>query len=198
MSFGFYVPSEEYVESIREMCDVFLGGATRKEEDKPMNKTNNKALKEMEGTYTLTIEGNKIKLVDKEGNVGMARCHPDDEFSLEAGMKEALAKLEEDKEAIKVGDMVEIVMPGLSYSTLGYDFFERNNIMCYAIHYRFGVTPERGTKGKVVRVTDSNSYVISVRKDKEYGDKDYTDIVCFDTIYIVGESGLRKVDSIHA
>lgn len=193
-----YVPSEKLYERLWEFCDAFYSESKRKEDDKSMSNPNNKAPKEMEGTYTLTIEGNKIKLVDKEGNVGMARCHPDDEFSLEAGMKEALAKLEEDKEAIKVGDMVEIVMPGLSYSTLGYDFFERNNIMCYAIHYRFGVTPERGTKGKVVRVTDSNSYVISVRKDKEYGDKDYTDIVCFDTIYIVGESGLRKVDSIHA
>lgn len=171
-----------------------------KEESKPMNNPNNKAPKEMEGTYTLTIEGNKIKLSDKEGNVGMARCHPDDEFSLEAGMKEAFAKLEleEDKNKIKVGDMVEVISPGLSYSVLDSDFFERNNIMCYAIHYRFGVTPEEGTKGRVVRVTDNNSCVISVEKDKEYGDKGYTDIVCFDTIYIVGESGLRKVDSIHA
>lgn len=173
-------------------------GHMRIEEKKEKaSKLNNKAPKEMEGTYTLAIKGNKIKLIDKEGNVGMARCHPKDEFSLEAGMKKAFAKLEEDKEAIKVGDMVEVILPGHSYSVLDSDFFERNNIMCYAIHYRFGVTPERGTKGKVVRVTDNNSYVISVRKDKEYGDKGYTDIVCFDTIYIVGESGLRKVDSIH-
>ena len=168
-------------------------------------KPNNNAPKSIKGDYDLSIHGNKIVLVDNiDGTTVEAKCHPDDDFDIGEGMKEAFKKLnekreenrkqkEEEDKKIKVGDWVEVVNSGRSYSTLGYSFFERNNIMHYAIPYRYGVSPERGTKGKVVFITDANSYVICVDRDKEYGDKEYSDLNCYDTIYIVGQEGLKKV-----
>lgn len=146
-----YVPSEKLYERLWEFCDAFYSESKRKEDDKSMSNPNNKAPKEMEGTYTLTIEDNKIKLVDKEGNVGMARCHPDDEFSLEVGMKEAFAKLEEDKNKIKVGDMVEVVYNGLSYTTY-VTWLENNLKFKEAVKYDYGCRPHKGTNGVVFAV----------------------------------------------
>lgn len=186
-----YVPSEELYERLWEFFDVFYSESKRKEDDKPMSNPNNKAPKEMEGSYTLTIEGNKIEVVDKEGNVGMARCHPDDEFSLEVGMKEAFTKLEEDKNKIKVGDMVKIVNPSSSYSTLT-DFFVKNNLLEYGVRYRYGVSPYGNEIGTVVYI-NNGKYVVEVRKANYEGNDRYKSLTCFDPIYVVGTQGLRKV-----
>lgn len=156
---------------------------TTKEENKPMNKPNNKTPKEMEGTYTLTIEGNKIKLSDKEGNVGMARCHPDDEFNLEIGVKEAFAKLEEDKKVIKVGDKVEVVYKGLSYIT--YVTWLKNNLKFEeAVKYDYGCCPYKGTSGIVIAIakhTNEDKILVAFETDNH-------------KVYLVEDKGLRKVD----
>lgn len=177
-----YVPSEKLYEHLWEFCDVFYSESKRKEDDKSMSKTNNKAPKEMEGTYTLTIESNEVKIFDKEGNVGMARCHPDDKFSLEAGVKEAFTKLEEDKKVIKVGDKVEVVYSGLSYTT--YVTWLKNNLKFEeAVKYDYGCCPYKGSNGNVIAIAKHT------KKDKI--------LVAFETnnhkVYLVEDKGLRKV-----
>ena len=169
-----------------------------------VNKPDNRAPKNIKGDYDLSIHGNKIVLVDNaDGTTVEARCHPHDNFDIGEGMKEAFKRLnvkreedckykeEKDKE-IKVGDWVEVVNPGMSYSTL-YDFFENNNLMKYATRYRFAVTPNNGVKGRVVAMKDE-IYVIEVNEDYEFGNKNYEGLNCYNTIYLIGYDGLKKVN----
>lgn len=186
-----YVPSEELYERLWEFFDVFYSESKRKEDDKSMSNPNNKAPKEMEGTYTLTIEGNKIKLSDKEGNLGMARCHPDDEFNLAESMKKAFAELKKEQEVIKVGDTVEIVNPGSSYSTLD-EFFVKNNLFGYGVKYRYGVTPHGGEIGTVVYI-DKGRYAVEVERADYEGNDRYKNLTCYKPIYLMSTHGIRKV-----
>lgn len=187
-----YVPSEKLYERLWEFCDAFYSESKRKEEDKPMSNPNNKAPKEMEGTYTLTIEGNKVKVSDKEGNVGMARCHPDDEFNLAEGMKKAFAELKKEQEVIKVGDTVAIIYPGNSYSTLD-EFFVENNLFEYGVKYRYGVTPHGGEIGTVVYI-NKGRYAVEVERTNNEGNDRYKSLICYKPIYVIGAQGIRKVD----
>lgn len=166
-------------------------------------KPNNNSPKNIKGDYILSIHGNKISLVDSaDGTTVEAKCHPDDNFDIGEGMKEAFKKLnekreeilkvkEEEDKKIKVGDWVEVVNPGMSYSTL-CDFFENNNIMQYATRYRYAVTPNDGVKGRVVAMKDE-IYVIEVSQDYEFGNKNYEGLNCYNTIYLIGYDGLKKV-----
>lgn len=90
-------------------------------------KLNHKAPKSIKGDYDLSIHGNKIVLVDNiDGTTVEAKCHPDDEFDIGVGVKEAFNKLnakreelrkqkEEEEKKIKVGDWVEVVDIGFNY-----------------------------------------------------------------------------------
>ena len=92
-------------------------------------KSNNNAPKSIKGNYYLSIHGNKIILVDNaDGTTVEAKCHPDDEFDIGAGVKEAFKKLnekreelrkqkEEEEKKIKVGDWVEVINYLKSYDT---------------------------------------------------------------------------------
>lgn len=90
-------------------------------------KPNNNAPKNIKGDYDLSIHGKKILLVDKnEGTMVEAKCHPDDDFDVGIGIKEAFKKLnakreeirkqkEEEEKKIKVDDWVEVVDIGFNY-----------------------------------------------------------------------------------
>ena len=65
-------------------------------------KPNNNAPKSVKGDYDLSIHGNKIVLVDNaDGTIVEAKCHPDDDFDIGAGIKEAFKKLNEKREEIR-------------------------------------------------------------------------------------------------
>ena len=166
-------------------------------------KNSNKAPKSIKGDYDLSIHGNKIVLVDKnEGTTVEAKCHPDDDFDIGVGIKEAFKKMNEKREEIrrakedeekkiKVGDWVEVVAPGLTFSTLT-TFFTENNLMKYATRYRYAVTPNEGIVGRVVAI-ECGKCVIEVTNDYELGNKDYEGTSCYNVIYVVGIEGLGKV-----
>lgn len=90
-------------------------------------KPSNNAPKSIKGDYNLSIHGNKIVLVDNaDGTTVEAKCHPDDNFDIGEGIKEAFKKLNEkreeirkqkeaEKKKIKVGDWVEVVDIGFNY-----------------------------------------------------------------------------------
>lgn len=90
-------------------------------------KPNHKASKSIRGDYDLSIHSNKIVLVDNvDGTTVEAKCHPDDDFDIGVGIKEAFRKMnekreeihkakEEEEKKIKVGDWVEIVFPKYNY-----------------------------------------------------------------------------------
>lgn len=181
-----YIPGEWKITIYGDT--VFASSASKK--------PNHNAPKTIKGDYDLSIHGNKIVLVDNvDGTTVEAKCHPDDDFDIGVGVKEAFKKLNEKREEmnkrIEVGDWVEIVNPGLSFSTLNY-FFKDNNLMQYATRYRYAVTPNKGTQGRVVAIQEGKC-VIEVDNDYELGNEDYVGMNCYDTIYIIGYDGLKKV-----
>ena len=134
-----------------------------------LSKPNNNAPKSIKGDYDLSIHGNKIVLVDNVDSTTVeAKCHPDDDFDIGIGIKEAFKKLnekreeirkqkEEEEKKIKVGDWVEVVNNGASCSTKD-QFFMKNNLFNYAARFRYGVSPNEGTRGKVLFVEENSDY----------------------------------------
>ena len=172
-------------------------------------KANNNAPKSIKGDYELYIHGNKIELFNqKDGMMVETKCHPDDNFDIGEGIKEAFKKMNEEREKvrkaeeeeekkIRVGDWVEVVNPENSYPG-NVEFFKRNHIENYGLHYRFAVVPEKGIVGKVIYMEkDSNFnktlYVIQETKSNCYGEKDFNHLTYNNGVYLISDKGLRKV-----
>ena len=83
----------------------------------------NLAPKNIEGTYTLTIEGKTITITDSSGHTKTANCAPDDTFNLGEGVNLAMNRLHD--KTIRVGDIVKVTRPGLCYTTY-VEWIERN------------------------------------------------------------------------
>lgn len=155
--------------------------------------TNYEAPKWMEGEYTLKVRGRKITIErlshdDAVPTKSHATCHKDDQFDIGEGAKVALDRLKEKKEEkLKVGDEVEIIDSGISYSTLD------DVDLKFAIRYRYGCVPINGTKGKIVGQYDDNIVYVEVRTEKYLGDPGYTDLWCSNSIYAMGITALKKV-----
>lgn len=159
-------------------------------------KPNNNAPKSIKGDYDLSIHGNKILLTDKnEGTMVEAKCHPDDNFDIGVGIKEAFKKLNEKREEIrkqkeegdkkiKVGDWVEVVRPSATYP-MYTDFFEKNNLSYYGKIFRYGTTVKEGTVGRVVFILKDYIVIKSTENFGNYGERDCT--------YLVSPFAIRKV-----
>lgn len=159
--------------------------------DNKQLKPNNNVPKNIKGDYDLSIHGNKIVLVDnKDGTTVEAKCHPDDNFDIGTGIDEAFKKLNEKRKAdeeackaIKVGDMVEVVNNGQTYSTYT-DWCYKNLPFNLVKQYAYGITPYTGTVGKVMciapHLVSKNSKVVAIQDNKN-------------CIYLIGEHGLKKV-----
>ena len=83
----------------------------------------NLAPKNIEGTYTLTIEGKTVSITDSSGHTKTANCAPDDAFNLGEGVNLAMNRLHD--KTIRVGDIVKVIRPGYCYSTY-VEWIERN------------------------------------------------------------------------
>ena len=83
----------------------------------------NLAPKNIEGTYTLTIEGKTITITDSSGRTKTANCAPDDTFNLGEGVNLAMNRLHD--KTIRVGDIVTVTRPGQCYTTY-VSWIERN------------------------------------------------------------------------
>lgn len=181
-------------------CDLVMSNwewSTRK-------KPNNNAPKSIKGDYGLSIHGNKIVLVDNTDDTTVeAKCHPDDNFDIGAGIKEAFKKLnekheeirkqkEKEEKKIKVGDWVEIDDTGSSSRPWDTDFFCFEDNKQYAPYFRYGVIPVNGTIGKIVYV-EGEDCLVQEKESPGYGEAEYTDMTCHNAIYIVSKDGLKKV-----
>ncbi len=176
--------------------------------DIKMLKTNNNAPKSIKGDYDVSIHGNKIVLVDKkDGTTVEAKCHPDDNFDIRNGIEEAFKKMnekrkeirkaKEEEKKIKVGDWVEVVNNGASCSTKD-QFFMKNNLFNYAARFRYGVSPNEGTRGKVLFIEENSDYegttvVVEVPKESYCGSSRFANLDCYNVIYLIKIYGLRKV-----
>lgn len=139
----------------------------------------NKAPKELEGEYILTIKDNTITLLDSKGNKYVARCHPEDNFSISEGIKEAFKKKEQDN-VIKIGDIVKVTNSSESLTRLD-NFFNKYKLERYASKYRYGTYPYNETVGKVVGIVYDDKVAIVV-------------IETVDGNYVINEKGLKKVE----
>lgn len=160
-------------------------------------KPNNNSPKNIKGDYDLSIHGNTIVLVDNaDGTTVEARCHPDDDFDIGVGIKEAFKKLNEKREElrkqkeednkIKVGDWVVVVNSGASYTT-HTNFFVRNNIpIQHCVNYRYGECLDNGNRGKVLFIADNKAVIQSTFIEDNGFEFE-------DAIYLVGLNGLKKV-----
>ena len=177
--------------------DVTFNGKMFDKMMKPQ-KPNNNAPKTIKGDYDLSIHGNKIVLVDNaDGTTVESKCHPDDNFDIGDGIKQAFNKLNEERKKqkeldkkINIGDYIKVIVPSKAYVCLS-DFFKENNLMDYASYYRYGVSPHKGIKGKVI-FCNNNFVVIQVPKDIGYGESSYMALGCPDSIYVVHPDGVQK------
>lgn len=139
----------------------------------------NKAPKELEGEYILTIKDNAITLLDNKGNKYVAKCHPEDNFSISEGIKEAFKKKEQDN-VIKIGDTVKVTDNSESFTKLDR-FFDKHNLERYASKYRYGTYPCNETIGKVIGIVKIDRVAIVV-------------IETVNGNYVINEKGLKKVE----
>ena len=102
----------------------------------------NLAPKNIEGTYTLTIEGKTITITDSSGHTKTANCAPDDIFNLGEGVNLAMNRLHD--KTIRVGDIVKVIRPGQCYTTY-VGWIERNvKSIREAALYRYNESIEAG------------------------------------------------------
>ena len=159
-----------------------------------LKKPNNSAPKSIKGDYDLSIHGNKIVLVDNiEGTSVEAKCSPEDNFDIGEGIKEAFKKLnakreeirkekEEEEKRIKVGDWVQVIDNGRSYTTYHKWLYDKVGFQ-HVKKYAYGDVPPNGLIGRVIVIgnqeLDKSKKIIGLEAD--------------DCVYIINIEGVKKV-----
>ena len=112
----------------------------------------NLAPKNIEGTYTLTIEGKTISITDSSGHTKTENCAPDDTFNLGEGVNLTMSRLHD--KTIRVGDIVTVTRPGQCYTT--YIGWLEHNVKSIreAVLYRYGESIEAGGEYRVLYMAD--------------------------------------------
>ena len=121
----------------------------------------NLAPKWLEGDYDLHIEGNRMTMTSKDGKKVETRCHPEDDWRLQAGideLKERMAEAKKPRE-IKVGDNVKFVFTDFYNTNKLCDFFDTAKVATYDIMKTMstalsGRTPRRVWRHEVLYVGD--------------------------------------------
>ena len=134
----------------------------------------NLAPKNIEGTYTLTIEGKTITITDSSGHTKTANCAPDDTFNLGEGVNLAMSRLHD--KTIRVGDIVTVIRPGQCYTTY-VGWIERNvKSIREAALYRYNESIEASGEYRVLYMA-------------EHGRSSDDGILCYIQKYVVYPSG---------
>ena len=137
----------------------------------------NLAPKNLERTYSLTIEGQTISITDSSGHTKTANCAPDDTFNLGEGINLAMNRLHD--KTIHVGDIVTVTRPGYCYSTY-VGWIERNvKSIREAALYRYNESIEAGGKYRVLYMA-------------EHGRSSDDGVLCYVQKYVVYPNG--KID----
>ena len=152
----------------------------------------NLAPKNIEGTYTLTIEGKTISITDSSGHTKTANCAPDDTFNLGEGVNLAMSRLHD--KTIRVGDIVKVTRPGQCYTT--YVGWLEHNVKSIreAALYRYNESIEKDRHYKVLHIADHGMntdgdlcYV------QEYVVYDNGEIEEYEPCYLINIKGVEKI-----
>lgn len=99
----------------------------------------------LEDTIVITSDGKTVIARAVNGKLGVAKCNPEDKFSLATGAQLALKRLLE----FQVGDWVECIKPDCSYTTY-YNFIAKYCSKDECARYAYGQEMPKGTQGKLL------------------------------------------------
>ena len=132
---------------------------------------------------TIVSDGKTVTATDEEGRKGIAKCSPEDKFSIGYGAKLAIERLDE----IKVGDEVVVTDTVLCYNLFA-KFFDIYGIDVYtAARYCYGTSVPYKMNGRVLAVhphPDHNDTIAVVEKITKTGRA---------SVYLVSTEGLKRV-----
>ena len=153
----------------------------------------NLAPKNIEGTYTLTIEGKTVSITDSSGHTKTANCAPDDTFNLGEGVNLAMSRLHD--KTIRVGNIVTVTCPGKCYST--YIGWLEHNVKSIreAALYRYNESIEAGGKYKVLYMAEhgrgsDDGVLCYVQKYAVYSNGEVDD---YAPCYLINIKGVEKI-----
>ena len=152
----------------------------------------NLAPKNIEGTYTLTIEGKTITITDSSGRTKTANCAPDDTFNLGEGVNLAMSRLHD--KTIRVGDIVKVTRPGQCYTTY-VGWIERNvKFIREAALYRYNESIEAGGEYRVLYVAEhgrsSDGVLCYIQEYNVYPNGKIEDYM---PCYLINIKGVEKI-----
>ena len=153
----------------------------------------NLAPKNIEGTYTLTIEGKTVSITDSSGHTKTANCAPDDTFNLGEGVNLAMSRLHD--KTIRVGDIVKVTRPGQCYTTF-ISWIERNvKSIREAALYRYNESIEAGGEYRVLYMAEHNkgSADIVLCYVQEYDVSPNGQIDDYAPCYLINIKGVEKI-----
>ena len=179
---------------LKEIHKVWVNGELVYDSTKVPKLRNNNVPKSIKGDYDLSIHGNKIVLVDNaNGTTVEAKCHPDDNFDIGIGIREAFKKMNEKREEIrkqkdeeekkiKVGDWVEVVNSGQCYP------YWYHWLPCVKFNlikkFDYGKSLTKGMKGQVKFMNGTKD---NLGKELVYFED------CTGLCHTIGIDGLKKV-----
>lgn len=168
----------------------------------------NQAKDWQEGSYTVCVRGNFVEaskvykervgsLTRYKKSSAIAKCDPEDEFSLSMGVALAMDRLSKElgKGKIEVGDKVRIKYPDLSYITYVSWIAENVNDVKLAACYAYDSTPRADEITYVVKAialggTNENDPTLAfVQRYFVFNGKIDTNQPC----YLIGIDGLEKI-----
>lgn len=124
-------------------------------------------------------DGKEVKDVGENGEIGIAKCNPEDKFSLETGAKLAIERMF----GIHVGDVVRVVNEGKGYSTY-INFFDHHNLSSeITARYAYKEYLTDGHRAKVIAIYPHESN----------GDRIAVLSATNNKIYLVGVEGLERI-----
>lgn len=146
---------------------------------------------ELEGEYKLTIKGRHMKMTKMDDGIkARATCNKTDDWNMVDGINTCLGRIQEkkkDADKIKVGDKVQVIDSGKSYSA--YIDWVLTNISKRTdiVRFCYDVCAKNGTIGTVRYVAphgiEPNRMLAYIRVADYTGDK----------YYLIDTAGLKKI-----
>ena len=151
------------------------------------------APKNIQDSYTLTIEGKTMTITDSSGHTETANWAPDDTFNLGEGVNLAMNRLHD--KTIRVGDIVKVTRPGQCYTTY-VGWIERNvKSIREAALYRYNESIEADGEYRVLYMAEherssDDGILCYVQKYAVYSNGEVDD---YAPCYLINIKGVEKI-----